>query len=117
MERLNNHISTLLISSATVLGFVSVAAYFTLQSFEEIFREFNTDFPLLLSWVFPSFRLWGLSALILLVMFVFSLKPKINKSLFFNKLFYRSSIVGFCTSVLFFVFSLASIYWPIMQNA
>ena len=117
MERLNNHVSTLLISSAAALGFASVAAYFALQSFEEIFREFNTQLPLLLSWVFPSFRFWWLTTFILLVMFVFSLKPKLNKSPVFNKLFYRASIIGFCTSVLFIVFSVASIYWPIMQNA
>jgi type II secretory pathway component PulF len=117
MERLNNHVSTLLISSAAALGFVSVAAYFVLQAFEDIFQEFNTDFPFLLSWVFPSFRFWWFGALVLLVMFVFSLKPQINKSSALNKFFYRASIVGFCASALFVVFSVASIYWPVMQNA
>lgn len=116
MERINNHVSTLLVSSALSVGFVSVTANFVLPAFEEIFREFNTQLPLLLSWVFPSFRFWWLSAFILLVMFVFSLKPEINKSPVFNKLFYRASIVGFFTSVLFMVFSVASIYWPVMQN-
>ena len=117
MERLNNHVSTLLISSALAAGIVSGGAYFILGSFEEIFREFNAQFPLILSWVFPSYRFWWLSALILLAMFVFSLKPRINKSPLFNKFFYRASIIGFCTSVLFIVFSVASIYWPVMQNA
>jgi type II secretory pathway component PulF len=117
MERLNNHVSTLLVSSALAVGIVSGGAYSILGSFEEIFREFNTQLPLILSWVFPSYRFWWLTAFILLVMFVFSLKPKLNKSPAFNKLFYRASIIGFCTSVLFIVFSVASIYWPVMQNA
>ena len=117
MERLNNHVSTLLVSSAMSVGLVSVAAYFVLPAFEDIFRGFNTQLPLLLAWVFPSFRFWWLTTFILLVMFVFSLKPRLNKSPVFNKLFYRSSIIGFCTSVLFIVFSVASIYWPVMQNA
>ena len=117
MERLNNHVSTLLVSSALAIGIVSGGAYFILGTFEEIFREFNAQFPFILSWVFPSYRFWWLCSLILLVMFVFSLKPRINKSPVFNKLFYRASIIGFCTSVLFIVFSVASIYWPVIQNA
>ncbi|MFT7356162.1 MAG: hypothetical protein ACI92T_003214, partial [Pseudoalteromonas distincta] len=32
MERLNNHVSTLLVSSALSVGFVSVAAYFVLPA-------------------------------------------------------------------------------------
>ena len=117
MERLNNHVSTLLASSALSAGLVSVGAYFTLGLFEEIYREFNTQLPLLLSWVFSSFRYWWLFAFVLLVMFVLSLKPKIKKSPVFNKFFYCASIIGFCTSVLFIVFSVTSIYWPVMQNA
>jgi hypothetical protein len=117
MEGFNKHVSTLLMASAAAVGFVSFAAYLVLSAFEDIFREFNAQFPLLLSWVFPSFRFWWLIALFLLVTFVLSLQPKLSQSLKFNRLFNLAAIAGFCTSLLLIAFSAASIYWPVMQNA
>jgi len=74
MERLNNHVSILLVYSALAVGITCGGTYFILGTFEEIFREFNTQLPVILSWVFPSYRFWWISAFILLVMFVLSLK-------------------------------------------
>jgi len=117
MERINHHISTLLISAVFAGGIVSFGAYFILAPFEEIQRGFDTQLPLWLSWVFPSFRFWWLMPFALLIMFACSLNSKMKNTLTFNKLSVRASVAGFCTSVIFVVSSVAAIYWPVVLNA
>jgi hypothetical protein len=117
MERINHHISTLLISAVFAVGIVSFGAYFILAPFEEIQRGFDAQLPLWLSWVFPSFRFWWLMPFALLIMFACSLNSKIKNTLAFNKFSVRASVAGFCTSVILIVFSVAAIYWPVLQNA
>lgn len=116
MERLNHHISTLLMSAVISVGIVSFAAYFILAPFAVIQGEFDTQLPLWLSWVFPSFRFWWLMPLALLILFTCSLNSKMKNTLTFNKFSVRAAVAGFCTSVILAVFSVAAIYWPVMQN-
>lgn len=117
MERINHHISTLLISAAFSIGIVCLAANFIIPGFEEIQREFGAQLPLSLSWVFPSYRFWWLIPFVLLILFACSLNSKIKNTQAFNKFSVRASVAGFCTSFILVVFSIAAIYWPVMQNA
>jgi hypothetical protein len=117
MERINHHISTLLISAVFSVGIVCFGAYFILAPFEEIQRGFDSSLPLWLSWVFPSYRFWWLIPFVLLIMFALSLNSKIKNTQTFNKFSVRASVASFCTSVILVVFSIAAIYWPVMQNS
>ncbi|MEP7704819.1 hypothetical protein [Paraglaciecola sp. 25GB23A] len=116
MERINHNISFLLISAVFAVGIVSFGAYFILAPFEEIQREFDAQLPLWISWVFPSFRFWWLMPFALLIVFACSLNSKIKNTLIFNQFSVRASIAGFLASVILIVFSVAAIYWPVMQS-
>jgi glucan phosphoethanolaminetransferase (alkaline phosphatase superfamily) len=117
MEGLNKHVSTLLLVAAIAVVGVSTGLYFVLLQFQEIQEGFNTDLPLWLSWVFPTYKYWSVIGGALFLMFIVSLKPSIRYLPSFNCSAVRASIIGFVCSVLFLVFSILAIYWPVMQNA
>ena len=117
MESLNKHVSTLLLTAALSVGGVTAAFYFVLPQFQEIQESFNTELPYWLAWVFPSFRLWPVISTALFVMFVLSLKPSLKHLPKFNRSAVNASIFGYACSVLFVVFPILAIYWPVMQNA
>ena len=117
MERLNKHISTLLITAALAVAGVSLGLHYALTQFREIQEAFETELPLWLSWVFPTFNYWLVISAVLLVLFTFSLKPSTRSSLTFNRVALNASILGYTCSVLLLVFSLLAIFWPVVQNA
>ncbi|WP_420934897.1 hypothetical protein ACOJR9_02855 [Alteromonas sp. A081] len=117
MEGLNKQISTLLITAALVVGGVSLGLNYVLTQFQEIQENFETELPFWLSWVFPTFDYWFVITGALIVLFVFSLKPSIKRSLTFNRAAVKAALLGYACSVLFVVFSVLAIYWPVVQHA
>lgn len=117
MESFNKHISTLLITAALAVGGVSMGLSYALTQFQEFQESFETELPFWLSWVFPTFNYWFVIAGALIILFAFSLKPSVKHSLAFNRAAVKAAVLGYVSSVLFVVFSVLAIYWPVVQNA
>ncbi|MFC4701599.1 hypothetical protein ACFO4O_15700 [Glaciecola siphonariae] len=117
MESFNKNANTLLISAGASIGLVGYGLYIFLLSFEEIFLNFETQFPLWLAWVLPTFRFWPFLAIVYLVLFAISFTTTFKESLSFNKLSVRLSVVGFALSLLLVVFAVLTVYWPLVENA
>lgn len=117
MESLNKHTSTLLFTAAMAVVGVWTGLFISLTQFQEIQQGFNTELPLWLSWVFPSFSYWFIVAVALFILFGLSFKSSLKISITFNKMAVKASVVGYVAAVAFVVFSLLAIYWPVMQSA
>ena len=117
MKSLNKQVSTLLLTATLAAGCVTTACFFVLPQFYEVQQSFNTELPYWLSWVFPSFRFWPFIGVALFVMYLFSLKPSVKHLPKFNRSAISASIFGYACSVLFVVFSILAIYWPVLQDS
>jgi hypothetical protein len=116
MDSSNKHISTLLFSSSLLLGGVTAALLVFLIPIEGIQNEFNTELPIWLAWVFPSFRFWPLVSLTLLFMFAMSFKESLRLSPLFTRTAVNASFFGFGCAITFVLSSILAIYWPVIQQ-
>ena len=116
MEGFNKHLRLFLITSALAVGGVAAALYYTLTRFNDIQLSFEVELPLLLSWVFPTFKYWFVISVIIFMLFILSFKSNIRHSTSFIRTAFGATIVGYVCSITFVCFSVLAIYWPVMQS-
>lgn len=116
MEGFNKHLRLFLITSALAVGGVAAALYYTLTRFNDIQLSFEVELPLLLSWVFPTFKYWFVISVIIFVLFILSFKSNIRHSTPFIRTAFGATIVGYVCAIIFVCFSVLAIYWPVMQS-